>query len=612
MNPDWIRIPASGCRGQLGELIANVRSKIDCSHEEGIEAYASPNFRRVFRLLCRQCPQEVLVKTFGHDPDASAEERRLRLAIERQNLESLAAQGLSATSFPEGWGRVPRVLGWIEEPHFALILEYFAAETLDSLIVSTIQGAKKHDLLSALSLLARFIVSLHERTLTASYGEDLPSLRDSMEILDGVSSLDDSGDVVADLRRLNALWIGDRFFTDNMPTCQVHDALTPVNTLYSPNKPDIVVLDSETMHRDTPFADIGTVTAELKVSFALHGDNSYLAEPYIGHFLRQYFAHQRYLRVTYRQFTWLQGYFMGRRLLKISQGRWLDSSLQKWCVATARDIWSLARNKTTYVTSPFVGIKAVLFDFYGTLVLVEDDEEDLANFRAVRNAIRETFPGVKVSALPSGEEIRSLYFDEIKKTYERSREEFPDVDLELIWAGVLERPEIGVPTYIINRGGGGKLRRILRAFRESAVKRFDACEGVRDVIKTLRDHGMKIGILSDAQPAYVEGEMERLGIHPYLDLFIYSARFRFRKPDTRFFRWGLEKIGVSANEAVFIGDDMYRDIFGAQRVGMRTIYKPSPYGCSYHEGCNPDEVITDLRMLPGLLGASSHIGARGE
>lgn len=92
------------------------------------------------------------------------------------------------------------------------------------------------------------------------------------------------------------------------------------------------------------------------------------------------------------------------------------------------------------------------------------------------------------------------------------------------------------------------------------------------------------------------------GLDAKIDCFLFSAHFRLRKPDRRFFDYGLKRVGARPEEAVFVGEDMFRDIFGAKQVGMHTIYKPSEYGSSFYGACTPDEVITDLMRLPKLFG----------
>ena len=59
---------------------------------------------------------------------------------------------------------------------------------------------------------------------------------------------------------------------------------------------------------------------------------------------------------------------------------------------------------------------------------------------------------------------------------------------------------------------------------------------------------------------------------------------------------------VRPEDTVCVGDDMFRDVFGAGQVGVRTIYKKSWAGAGFHGTSTPDEVIRTLNDLPTALG----------
>jgi putative hydrolase of the HAD superfamily len=580
-----------------------VRHKIDCPREHEIEVYCLEKWPRAFHLDCKQCSREVFVKSFGQDPGVGLEERERRYDIERNNLEDLARKDLCQGSFSNGSFNIPHLIGSLGFPHFALIQEYIGSEVLSAAISTAIHSRNSDDLRNALSVLAKFLVTLHERTTIELPPDSIPSLNDTQPILNMLADVGEYDDLLTQLYLLHSKWLQDDFFKSSLTGCLAHGGLTPVNLLYSPANHRITITDLETLRYDTSFVDIGTVCAELKLSFVIDANNSYLAEPYIAYFLREYFAHLKKPELTYRQFTWVQAYFMGRRMLVISQGAWLDSSLRRWCVDQVKSMWGLIDHEKVFTSPPFLGIKAVFFDFYNTLVSVEDDEGDLKNFETVRNYAMAKWPSVGTE-FASAEELKETYFSVIQGMSEGSKEEYPDVDLEVVWAQTFERLKIGPPTILIYDQNRRRMREVLKVFRQSALKRFEVFEGAIEVIKMLKNHNYRTGIISDAQMAYVESELERLEILPFIDCFLVSAPFRFRKPDRRFFEWALRKVQVQPEDAVFVGDDMFRDIFGAKQIGMRTIYKPSEYGQSFYESCVPDEVVTDFRKLPELFGIS--------
>jgi len=59
---------------------------------------------------------------------------------------------------------------------------------------------------------------------------------------------------------------------------------------------------------------------------------------------------------------------------------------------------------------------------------------------------------------------------------------------------------------------------------------------------------------------------------------------------------------VTAQKTLYVGNDMYRDIYGAQQVGMSTVMFDSDQGTKQHEDCAPDHTITDFRDLLAILG----------
>ena len=50
---------------------------------------------------------------------------------------------------------------------------------------------------------------------------------------------------------------------------------------------------------------------------------------------------------------------------------------------------------------------------------------------------------------------------------------------------------------------------------------------------------------------------------------------------------------------------MFRDIYGARQIGMRTIMFDSDQGTKEYEDCTPDYLVTDHRQLLGIIGITT-------
>jgi putative hydrolase of the HAD superfamily len=124
---------------------------------------------------------------------------------------------------------------------------------------------------------------------------------------------------------------------------------------------------------------------------------------------------------------------------------------------------------------------------------------------------------------------------------------------------------------------------------------------VRSTLSLLRER-FPLAVVTDAQSVWARGELNKVGLLDTFDPIVISGDHGFRKPDPRLFRVALERMNVPAERAIYVGNDMYRDIFGAREVGMTTVMFDSDQGTKEHEGCVPDFTITDYRDLLKIVG----------
>ncbi|MFQ5837532.1 MAG: HAD family hydrolase [Thermoplasmata archaeon] len=101
--------------------------------------------------------------------------------------------------------------------------------------------------------------------------------------------------------------------------------------------------------------------------------------------------------------------------------------------------------------------------------------------------------------------------------------------------------------------------------------RFRSLHGdVLPTLRTLRDAGLKLGVLSNASKELIP-LLFQLGIAPYFDAIIVSQLVGYEKPQREIFLDGLEALEVSPEEAAHVGDSYHYDYLGATQVGMTAI-----------------------------------------
>ena len=94
-----------------------------------------------------------------------------------------------------------------------------------------------------------------------------------------------------------------------------------------------------------------------------------------------------------------------------------------------------------------------------------------------------------------------------------------------------------------------------------------------DVISTLRklkERRLILGLLTNATKDLISVH-HKLGLGPYLDFVVTSEEAGGDKPQPPIFLAALERAGVSAAEAVHVGDQYKIDIVGARGVGINPI-----------------------------------------
>ena len=101
-------------------------------------------------------------------------------------------------------------------------------------------------------------------------------------------------------------------------------------------------------------------------------------------------------------------------------------------------------------------------------------------------------------------------------------------------------------------------------------KSFALFGDVAPTLTRLKEMGLSTGVLSNlAEP--LPPIVASLGIDSHLDVLVTSLEVGAEKPDPRMFQAALNKVGISPNEAVHVGDQYHSDVGGAKAVGIHAV-----------------------------------------
>lgn len=267
------------------------------------------------------------------------------------------------------------------------------------------------------------------------------------------------------------------------------------------------------------------------------------------------------------------------------------------------------------------GIKAVVFDIYGTLIISASGDVMQADYSAdmFRDACHTA--GVKIKADDDASllQMHDIYEKVVKAHKERSKQNgipFPEVDIEKVWTDVLTESE---DKGLIALNGIWDLRAFIFVF-ELKSNPVWPMPGLKETLTGIQEKGYKLGIVSNAQfytPVIMNHFLyDKISGTPFLDGFdekisVFSYKLLKGKPDTAIYEAlfpGLKELGIKNDEVLYVGNDMLKDIWPAGKLGFKTVFYAGDQRAyrlrrDHPEAskAKPDHIITSLTQLLEII-----------
>jgi putative hydrolase of the HAD superfamily len=239
-------------------------------------------------------------------------------------------------------------------------------------------------------------------------------------------------------------------------------------------------------------------------------------------------------------------------------------------------------------------VRAIAFDVNGTLIEIETEDGMDEIFRAAGHFL--TYQGIDMRR----QHVRDLYFHLLKAQQKDSPEEHPEFDAVGIWRTIVEDHMTDFTRHLPAEKLAWMPVFLAEMSRGISRRRLRLYPHVRDVLDALRER-LPLAVVTDGQSAWARGELHKVRVLDYFDPVVVSGDHGYRKPDPRLFQIALDAMGVSPEHAIYVGNDMHRDIYGAREVGMTTVMFTSDQGTKEHGDCVADYTIDDHRELLEIL-----------
>lgn len=176
-------------------------------------------------------------------------------------------------------------------------------------------------------------------------------------------------------------------------------------------------------------------------------------------------------------------------------------------------------------------IKALLFDFDGTLLNTND-----LIINTFMHVLEERFPGQFTP-----EDCKQFIGPSLKETFEKIA---PNEVDELIQ----------------------KYRKWNHEHHDELVKEY---EGVIPTLQQLKEQNLKLAIVSTKQRDTINRGLKVMKAEHFFDVIVGIEDVKNVKPDPEPLLLAIEKLGVTKDDVIMIGDN-YHDILGGKNAGVKT------------------------------------------
>jgi len=143
------------------------------------------------------------------------------------------------------------------------------------------------------------------------------------------------------------------------------------------------------------------------------------------------------------------------------------------------------------------------------------------------------------------------------------------------------------------------------AYRHHPALRVLPAPALRRLLGSVRKRGVGLGVISNERVTSPAVYLDVLGLpKAWFSVVVTSDECGgVGKPNPLIFREALRRADVAPRDAVYLGDDLEKDIRASKAVGMKAVWctwfkRDEPQGAA---AAAADAVLSDLRELPRLL-----------
>ena len=265
------------------------------------------------------------------------------------------------------------------------------------------------------------------------------------------------------------------------------------------------------------------------------------------------------------------------------------------------------------------GMRAVLFDIYGTLLIsasgdVGDGTDSSTRAEAALAALR----AVGGDPVGDGTAIVKSLHDAVHSIHQDARAagvDHPEVDMRQIWQQVVRDPKL-VTDLPAPAAEASWIERLAVEY-EVRVNPVWPMPGVREALRAIKSAHRVLGIVSNAQfftpwmwQAATGASLDEAGFDPLMRYF--SCDHGRAKPGLALYQLAasaLRQRSIEPWQTLYVGNDLRNDVAPAKAVGFRTVLFAGDRRSlrlrqddAELQDVRPDATITEIKQLMTVLG----------
>ncbi|PFW56114.1 HAD family hydrolase [Bacillus cereus] len=120
---------------------------------------------------------------------------------------------------------------------------------------------------------------------------------------------------------------------------------------------------------------------------------------------------------------------------------------------------------------------------------------------------------------------------------------------------------------------------------------------MHELLQQLTQQNIKIGIITNGFTNFQMSNLRALNLHTYTNTILISEAEGMKKPHPDIFKRALQKLGVIAEECLYVGDHPENDVLGSEQVGMLGVWKKDSFWSGFEHSRMVDDLLEVLSFL---------------